>query len=138
MEPIEFLKTLPENFFREFVNMHEYFIVQNLFKVVENLLKQHPRKKIVKAVLLIGKYSGVEPELLKTALEFFKRDSPLKEAEIILEITELKLKCKDCEIEFNKDKWDVLCPRCGSFNTQIISGEELLLKSLELVDVEKV
>lgn len=112
--------------------MHEYFIVQNIIKTVENFIKDYPNKKITKAVLLIGKFSGVEPELLKTALEFFKKGSPLEKAEIILELEDLKIKCLDCGNESIKDRWDITCPRCGSFNTKVLSGEEMFLKTLEL------
>jgi len=57
--------------------MHEFFIVQNILRTVEDLLKEYPNKKVAKAVFLIGKFSGVEPKSLKTALEFFKK-VPLK------------------------------------------------------------
>lgn len=114
--------------------MHEYFVVKSVLQVVEDIINKYPGKKIIKAVLLIGKFSGVEPELLKTALEFFKKGTPLEEAEIVIEIEDFKVRCKTCAREFSKDRWDLSCPYCESFNTEIVSGEELLLKSLELVD----
>jgi len=120
------------NFFQEYVKMHEFFIVQNILRTVEDLLKEYPDKKVTKAIFLIGKFSGVEPELLKTALEFFKKESSLKEAEIVLELEDLKIKCLDCGKETIKEKWDTICPFCGSFNTKVVSGEEMILKTLEL------
>ncbi|WP_028841254.1 hydrogenase maturation nickel metallochaperone HypA [Thermodesulfobacterium hveragerdense] len=114
--------------------MHEFFIVQNVIKTVEDLMVNHPKKKVAKAVLLIGRFSGVEPELLQTALDFFKQGSILKDAEIVIEIEDLRMKCQKCQREFSKEKWDLTCPFCGSFETEVLSGEEMLLKSLELVD----
>uniref|UniRef100_A0A7V4JP28 Hydrogenase maturation factor HypA n=1 Tax=Thermodesulfobacterium geofontis TaxID=1295609 RepID=A0A7V4JP28_9BACT len=113
--------------------MHEYFIVQNILKTVEDILRDYPGKKVTKAVFLIGKFSGVEPDLLKTALDFFKKDSPLEEAEIIIELEDLRIKCLDCGKEVVKERWNLICPFCKSFNTQILSGEEMFLKTLELV-----
>jgi len=127
-----FLKIPQENFSPESAKMHEYFIVQNILKTVEDVLRDYPGKKVTKAVLLIGKFSGVEPDLLKTALDFFKKGSPLEEAEIIIELEDLKIKCLDCGKETIKERWDIICPFCKSFNTQIISGEEMFLKTLEL------
>ncbi|RKX62668.1 MAG: hydrogenase maturation nickel metallochaperone HypA [Thermodesulfobacteriota bacterium] len=115
--------------------MHEFFIVQNILRTVEDLLKEYPGKKVTKAVFLIGKFSGVEPELLKTALDFFKKGSPLEDAEIVLELEDLKIKCLDCGKEAVKEKWDITCPFCGSFNTKVVSGEEMFLKTLELDEV---
>ncbi|HAA83611.1 MULTISPECIES: hydrogenase maturation nickel metallochaperone HypA [Thermodesulfobacterium] len=114
--------------------MHEFFIVQNVIRTVEDLMVNHPKKKVVKAVLLIGRFSGVEPELLQTALDFFKQGSVLKDAEIVIEIEDLRMRCQKCQQEFSKEKWDLTCPFCGSFETEVLSGEEMLLKSLELVD----
>jgi len=118
--------------------MHEYFIVQNIIKTVEEILNNYPDKKVVKIVLVIGKFSGVEPDLLKTALEFFKKGTPLEDAEIFLELTDLKIKCKECKKEFFRDKWNVICPYCQSLNTEVIQGEEMILKTLELVDVNQI
>ena len=135
MTPSVFLRIPQVNFFREYVKMHEFFIVQNILRTVEDLLKEYPGKKVTKAVFLIGKFSGVEPELLKTALDFFKKGSPLEDAEIVLELEDLKIKCLDCGKEAVKEKWDITCPFCGSFNTKVVSGEEMFLKTLELDEV---
>ena len=135
MTPSAFLRIPQVNFFQEYVKMHEFFIVQNILRTVEDLLKEYPGKKVTKAVFLIGKFSGVEPELLKTALDFFKKGSPLEDAEIVLELEDLKIKCLDCGKEAIKEKWDMICPFCGSFNTKVVSGEEMFLKTLELDEV---
>ncbi len=112
--------------------MHEYFVVQNILRTVEDILKDYPGKRVAKVVLLIGKFSGVEPELLKSALEFFKKGSPLENAEIIFEFEDLKIECLDCGKTAVKEKWDMICPFCGSFNTKVVSGEDMFLKTLEL------
>jgi len=112
--------------------MHEFFVVQNIIRSVEELMEQYPGKKVVKVVLLIGKFSGVEPDLLKTALDFFKKGSVISEAEVVIETEELKLRCNACGKEFVKDKWDLMCPFCNSLNTEVIAGDQMLLKSVEL------
>jgi len=114
--------------------MHEYFVVQNILRTVEEFLKDYPGKRVTKAVFLIGKFSGIEPELLKTALDFFKKGSPLEDAEIVFEFEDLKIRCLDCGKTTVKEKWNLVCPFCGSFNTEVISGEEMFLKTLELED----
>jgi len=112
--------------------MHEFFVVQNVIRSVEEVLEKYPGKKVAKVVLLIGKFSGVEPELLKTALDFFKAGSVIKDAEVVIELEDLKIRCKSCGKESIKDKWDLSCPFCGSLDCEVIAGEEMLLKTLEL------
>lgn len=138
MELTEYLKTPQESFSQESVKkntMHEFFIVQNIIKTVEELLINYPDKKVSKMVLVIGKFSGIEPELLKTALEFFKKGTCLEEAEIVFELKELKFRCKNCNKKFSREKWIVICPYCQSLDTEVIEGEEMILKTIELVDV---
>jgi hydrogenase nickel incorporation protein HypA/HybF len=112
--------------------MHEYFIVQNILRTVEDFIRDYPGKRITKAVFLIGKFSGVEPDLLKTALDFFKKGSPLENAEIVFELEDLKIKCLDCGKEAIREKWNMTCPFCNSLHTEVIAGEEMFLKTLEL------
>jgi len=114
--------------------LHEFFIVQNIIRSVEECLAEYPGKRVEKVVLLIGKFSGVEIDLLKTALDFFKKGSVIENAEIVIETEDLKLKCNECGKEFVKDKWDMMCPYCGSLNTTVIAGQDMLLKTLELVE----
>ncbi len=116
--------------------MHEFFVVQNILKSVEEILKDYPGKRVDRMVLLIGKFSGIEVELLKEALSFFKKGTPLEKAEIVFEMEELKIRCRDCGKESIKEKLEMICPFCGGLNTEIISGDKMLLKRLELIDEE--
>ena len=111
--------------------MHEFYVVQNIIKTVEHYAQNYPDKKLKKVVLLIGKFSGVEPELLKTALFFFKKGTVIEEAEIVIELEDLRLKCSKCNFEFTKEKWELTCPKCGSYKIEIIAGDKMLLKTLE-------
>jgi len=112
--------------------MHEFSIVQSLLGIIEGEVRKNNAKKVTKVVLSIGVLSGVEPHLLKVAFETFKEGTPAEDSELIIEIEPLKLKCKECGEESVKEELNLQCPRCGSLNTQVTGGEEMLLKSLEL------
>ncbi len=112
--------------------MHEFSIVQSLMSLIEEYVRENGAKSVTKVVVLVGALSGVEPHLLKMAFDTFKEGTVAEEAQLVIETEPLKVLCNDCGSESVKEELNALCPVCGSYNTQIVSGEELLLKSLEM------
>ncbi len=112
--------------------MHEYSIVQNLLDLCDQNAEQNNATVVHRVVLGIGELSSVEPQLLKTAFDTFKLDTIAKDAVLEIKRTELKSECMDCKAEFVPTLDNFLCPKCESANTKLVSGDELLLLSLEI------
>lgn len=112
--------------------MHEYSIVQNLLDLCEQNASSNNASKIHKVVVGIGELSSVEPQLLKVAFDTFKFDTAAAEADLEIKRVPLSSKCLDCGKEFTPTISNFLCQKCGSANTQLLSGDELLLLSLEI------
>ena len=112
--------------------MHEFSIVQSLLALIEEHAHERGAKKVTKVVLRVGVLSGVEAHLLKVAFDTFKEGTVAQEAELVIKQEKLKVFCKDCNETFEKDELNALCPKCGSLNTEIVGGEDLLLESLEM------
>lgn len=112
--------------------MHEYSIVQNLLDLCEQNARENNATKVHKVVIGIGEMSSVEPQLLKTAFDTFKLDTIASDALMEIQRTPLKAECFDCSADFVPTMSNFLCPKCGSANTKLISGDELLLLSLEI------
>ncbi|RTZ69204.1 MAG: hydrogenase maturation nickel metallochaperone HypA [Aquificaceae bacterium] len=112
--------------------MHEFSIVSSLMTLIEDLARKHNAKKVTKVVVGVGVLSGVEPDLLKIAFDTFKEKTICEEAELILEIEKVAVKCMDCGKESQLEgRFSRKCPLCGSLNTEIVRGQDLQLKSLE-------
>ena len=113
--------------------MHEFSIVSSLMLIIEEQAKLHNAKKVTKVVVGIGKLSGVEPDLLKIAFDTFKEKTICEEAELVMEIEDIAIKCRDCGKEtVLGERLTRKCPHCGSLNTEIVRGQDLYLKSLEM------
>jgi len=113
--------------------MHEFSIVSSLMLLIEEQARLHKAKKVTKVVLGIGRLSGVEPDLLKIAFDTFKEKTICEDAELVMEIENIAIRCRDCGKETDLgERLTRKCPHCGSLNTQIIRGQDLYLKSLEM------
>jgi hydrogenase nickel incorporation protein HypA/HybF len=112
--------------------MHEFSIVQSLLSLVEEYAHREGAKSVSKIVLQVGTISGVEIPLLKRAFDTFKEGTIAQEAHLEIEIENLRLRCLDCGKVSEKEEINAICDSCGSVNTQVVGGEEMLLKSLEL------
>ncbi|NPA14231.1 MAG: hydrogenase/urease nickel incorporation protein HypA [Aquificae bacterium] len=113
--------------------MHEFSIVSSLMNLIEDYARQYGAKKVTKVVVGVGRLSGIEPDLLQLAFDTFKEKTICEEAELVIEMEDLKIQCRDCgKTSTMGEKLSRKCPNCGSLNTEIIGGQELYLKSLEM------
>lgn len=113
--------------------MHEYSIVQALLDQCESHAAKHGAKKITKVVTKIGILSGVEPDLLQTAFDTFKEGTVCEEAEFIMQIQPIVIRCLECDEEATVEELKLVCPKCKNVKTEIIDGEEMYLMSLEMI-----
>lgn len=112
--------------------MHEISIALNIIEIAEEELRKAKGTKIIALNLSVGKLSGVVIESLNFALEASRRDSPLSNAEIIIEELPARMKCLACNHEYEVEDFYSICPKCEEFRHEIISGKELLISSLTI------
>lgn len=112
--------------------MHEYSIVNSLIASCEEHLKANDAAKVTKVVVKIGVMSGVEPHLLKEAFDMFKQDSVCHEADLVLNIQKVVAECRSCKAKEELAKNEYVCPKCGSYELDVLDGEDMYLMSLEM------
>lgn len=112
--------------------MHEMSIALNIINIAEDELQKADGKRIEKIHLAVGKISGVVIESLRFALEVSQKDGCLSHAEIIIDEIPAIMKCKNCDHEFEAEDFYTICPKCNKFEHKILSGKELMIKSLTI------
>lgn len=112
--------------------MHEYSIVQSLLDSCEENAKANNATKVTKVVVKIGVMSGVEPDLLQIAFDTFKESTMCEEAQFIINIQAVVIRCHKCNQESTLEKNEYACPKCESIELDVIDGEDMYLMSLEL------
>jgi hydrogenase nickel incorporation protein HypA/HybF len=112
--------------------MHEGYLFMSLLRSIEEQIKSFQPCRITKVVLLVGEYSGIDFDYLKTVVETFKEGSILEDAEVHLQRDPLRIYCPSCGIETTNYEAKACCPLCKSFDVEIRGGLELILASLEV------
>ncbi|MEH2047593.1 hydrogenase maturation nickel metallochaperone HypA [Nostoc sp.] len=111
--------------------MHELGITQNIVAIVT----EHAKGVKVQRVLLeIGKLSAIMPDAIRFCFDICTPGTVLEGATLeILEIPGLA-KCHQCGAEIALDKPFGIC-NCGSVQLDLITGEELKIKEIEIEEL---
>ena len=112
--------------------MHELAVAQALVEQVDSVIRQHHASSASLIRVRIGPLAGVVPELLATAFPLAAAGSRMEHAELDLVAAPITVRCQTCGAETEAAMNRLICGACGDWHTQIISGDELLLESVEL------
>ena len=82
----------------------------------------------------IGEVSSVIPNIFTDAFEWAKKKSNyLKDSELELIILKGITYCRDCKKTYDTVEYAKKCPYCGSLDTYLVTGNEIKIKSIEVV-----
>lgn len=109
--------------------MHEMSITQS---VVEICTQNAGGRRVTSVILEIGDLSGVVPDAIEFCFEACTRDTLLDGARLLIERVQALGRCRDCKAEFALSAYYDPCPACGGFGVDVLSGEELRVKELEV------
>ena len=112
--------------------MHELSICQSLVRQLEELAQQHNYHSISLVKIQIGPLSGVEPSLLCQAFPLASTGTRAEGARLETQITPIRIKCAACGQEGNAKLNNLTCTYCGHWQTRLLSGNELILTSIEM------
>jgi hydrogenase nickel incorporation protein HypA/HybF len=112
--------------------MHELAVCQALMGQVETVAARERAVRVTGITLRIGPLSGVEPELLRDAFPIAAAGSVAADAQLRIEAQPVRVHCTRCGADSEASVNRLLCAACGDYHTRLISGDELLLASVEL------
>ena len=96
----------------------------------------HRAARVTGIRLRIGPLAGVEPHLLHQAFSIARAGTLAEGAVLTIEDAPLTVACRLCGATGAAAPNRLLCPSCGTWQVQVTGGDELLLASLDLADIE--
>ena len=111
--------------------MHELSIMLEVVRVVEELTEEQKIDKVGAIVLQIGELSSVVPQFMQEYFPMVVEDKPIfKDTKLEIEILPGMARCQKCGTEFNVVENKGYCPKCQSFDKDLLCGQEFLIKEI--------
>jgi hydrogenase nickel incorporation protein HypA/HybF len=111
--------------------MHELSICSAIASTAEKHAEGRPVSQVK---VRIGHLRQVVPDALQFGWEVVSSTTQLKDAELVIEQVPAIVECLDCGARTTLDLPILACGRCEGFDVKLLSGEELLVVSIDLVD----
>jgi hydrogenase nickel incorporation protein HypA/HybF len=112
--------------------VHELSVCLALLEQVEGIALEQHAERVERIVLRIGPLSGVDAALLRNAYPLAAAGTLAEGAELCIEDAPVRVRCTRCGEETEASPNRLLCGACGEYRTRLVSGDEMLLASLEL------
>ena len=116
--------------------MHELAICEAVLRQVLTLAEAHKAGRVGRIVLTIGPLAGVEPQLLLNAFPLVAAGTLCAATEVEIESAEVRVECNICGAASGARPNHLLCAACGAWRVKLISGDEMLLRHVELFAFE--
>jgi len=112
--------------------MHEFSLASALCDVVLETARAHAAVCVRGVRCRVGVLRQIVPELMRTAFTACAAGTLAESAELELEIDPAHGSCRSCGWQQAVDEVVVLCPRCGSGDTAIAGGNDLMVMAITI------
>jgi hydrogenase nickel incorporation protein HypA/HybF len=113
--------------------MHELSVSS---AVVDTAVKHAAGRKVTLVSVRLGHLRQVVPDSLAFYFELVARDTVCEGARLESEIVPARLRCEPCEHEWGVTEPAFRCPRCDGARVVVVSGDELEVASIEVLQEE--
>ncbi len=114
--------------------MHELSIACSLVDAACEAAAREGDVRVTKLNVRIGALSGIVKEALLFSFAMAAEGGACEGASLEIEEVAVTVMCPDCEAPKTlKDLTQFCCPDCGAPTSQVVSGQELELTSLEVL-----
>ncbi len=110
--------------------MHELSIAMNVIEIADEYASKANATVVKEIEIEVGELSGVVLDALEFAMEVAVRNTILEQATCHYIRIPGMARCRECGHEFKTGNLHTPCPKCNSFEQELISGRELRVKSL--------
>jgi hydrogenase nickel incorporation protein HypA/HybF len=109
--------------------LHEMSITQSIVEICES---NATGRQVLSVVLEIGELSNIVPDSVEFCFEACTRETLLEGARLVIDRIAGRGRCRECNAEFALHSYYDPCPACSGYQVEILAGEELRVKELEV------
>ena len=112
--------------------MHELSVCLSLLEQVQAIAAERGAVRVTRIELKVGPLSGVESDLLKNAWPMASAGTIADDADFVVDEVGIVVRCSRCEADTAATPNRLVCGNCGDFHTTVVTGDEMILQSVEL------
>ena len=115
--------------------MHEMGIAMEIVDIAKASIPADMQgSKVRKVNLQVGKLSAIVADSLRFCFDIAAKDTPLSGARLVIDTVPVVARCRACRHEWTISGPAFSCEACGSGDLDLLSGRELDIQSIEIMD----
>ena len=115
--------------------MHEMGVAAEIIDIAISSIPDNIKNPTVEIInLKIGKLSAIVVESLCFCFDVMAKDTILSGAKLNIKEIPVSARCRDCNFEWTANEPVFVCRKCNSGSIDIISGRELDIESIEVIE----
>lgn len=114
--------------------MHEMGIMTGILEASVDAAEKAGKSRITEIHLTIGELTEIQEFALDFAFEALSRDTMADGGKLVITFLSPRSKCKMCQVEYDHDRFTMVCPECGSFDVELLQGREMQIDAIEADD----
>ncbi|WP_322793864.1 hydrogenase maturation nickel metallochaperone HypA [Bellilinea sp.] len=110
--------------------MHELAVTESVLDIALRHAGQANASRVTDIYLVIGRFSSIVDDSVQFYWDMIAENTICQHATLHFKRVPGRMKCLECEKEFEVQQSLDPCPYCGSFHLNIIGGEEFYVESI--------
>ncbi len=112
--------------------MDSLSITREMLKQLIQEAESKGATRIKRIVLEVGEMSGLDSGELQRNFDLLSRDTLAEGATLSITEIPLNVRCLSCSAEYTASGYQLRCAACGSVASELVSGNELRVKEMEV------
>ena len=112
--------------------MHELAITESALRIALATAQENGARRLTVIRLTVGEMTQLEPACVEFYLGILAQGTLAEGVRVECERVPLRAACRSCGNEYGVEEHNFSCPSCGSTQTEIVSGRELQVASIEI------
>ena len=104
--------------------------------IVNTAAKHAEGRRVTVVNMRVGRLRQVVPDTLEFYFEFVARDTVCEGAQLVQEVIDARLRCRECQLEWEIEISAFRCPQCSGSDVVVASGDEFEVESIEVESSE--
>ena len=112
--------------------LHEMPIAEEIVRRTLELAGAHRATRVVSVEVEVGALRLVAPEALRVLFGAASEGTPVEGTALRIAEVRAEAVCRSCGHRYEPEIGDFLCPQCGQADAEIVAGNDIVLKSVEM------